>query len=76
MFGAVVLGIFGGIAGAIFVMINFRVNDLRKYCLTSGRAKVIETVFQAFVTSSVFFWSAFILYYRERDTSCLPLPEV
>ena len=45
MFGAVVLGVFGGIAGAIFIMINFRVNDLRKYCLTSRKSKVVETVF-------------------------------
>ena len=66
MFGALVIGVFGGILGAIFVMINFRVNDLRKHLLTKPIHKVIETGFQCFFTSTVFFWAAFALYYRDN----------
>ena len=72
--GAVVIGVIGGAMGALFVNINFRVNAIRKRLLSASWMKPLETAIWAFVTSSAFFWTAFLMYYNDRANSCLPVP--
>ena len=61
--------------GSFFININFRINALRKRLLTTNFIKPIETAIWCFVTSSAFFWTAFLMYYYDFDNSCLKLPE-
>lgn len=52
---AVVFGVIGGLAGALFVSVNFRINDYRKKILTEKWHKPLETAFCVFLSASVFF---------------------
>ena len=73
--GAVVIGIVGGCMGAFFININFRMNAIRKRLLTVNWIKPVETMLWCFVTSSAFFWTAFLMYYSNFDDSCKMLPK-
>jgi chloride channel 7 len=65
--GAVVLGIFGGIAGPVFIWANTQVNNLRKVVLDKPWKKVVETPFLCFLTASAFF------IVPRFDPHCIPL---
>lgn len=58
LFAAVVVGTLGGLLGAIFIIINNRINILRKKYLTTKFLKVAETCVLVTLTVSVFFASA------------------
>ena len=53
--GAIIIGIFGGLIGPLFINLNTRVNVYRKKYLTTGSIKVIETTLFGFATAGIFF---------------------
>eukprot|EP00347_Sterkiella_histriomuscorum_P015757 403355796 len=55
LFAAVVVGVVGGLLGALFIIINNKVNVLRKKVLTQKWMKVAEAVFLVILTVTVFF---------------------
>lgn len=57
---AIILGIICGLLGALFVVVNSRVNKLRKRIITKNWVKVLEAVIFAFCTSSAFYWAPMI----------------
>lgn len=60
--GGVVIGIIGGIMGAFFVGVNFKVNAYRKTCLKSNWIKPFETMGWSIATSLSFVLIPFIMY--------------
>ena len=50
MFGAIVLGVSGGLLGASFIIINNQVNILRKKILKTKVLKIIESVLLVVLT--------------------------
>ena len=52
---AIVIGIVGGILGAFFINVNFRMNALRKQCLKSNWIKPVETGIWCLMSASCFF---------------------
>lgn len=54
--GSIVLGISGGLLGALFIHINFNVNDYRKKYLTQKWMKPLETCFMCILTTTLFYW--------------------
>ena len=67
MLPAIILGVVGGALGAFFIAVNFRVNAIRKVCLKSKRAKVIETGVWAAVSASVFFIAPYVMSVIKSD---------
>ena len=54
--GAIILGVLGGMMGALFINVNTRMAYLRKRILVAKWMKPIETFMFCFVTASVFYW--------------------
>ena len=50
MFGAIVLGISGGLLGASFIIINNQVNIIRKKILKTKVLKIIESILLVVLT--------------------------
>ena len=59
--GAIVLGIVGGMMGALFINVNTRMATLRKKLLVRPWMKPIETFMFCFVTASAFYWVSYWL---------------
>lgn len=51
----IILGIIGGVLGALFIHVNTVVNDVRKKLLKSKWIKPLETFFFCFATASAFY---------------------
>jgi chloride channel 7 len=66
---AIVIGIIGGLMGALFININTRVNDIRAKLLLWKWIKPLESFFFAFLTGSFFYW---VPYATRR---CLTIPK-
>lgn len=62
MFGALVLGVFGGLMGAFFIRINNKVNAYRKQLLKQKWMKIAEALLLTVLTVTVFYLSAYIKY--------------
>lgn len=54
---AFVLGVIGGLLGALFINVNTRMNNYRKVLLKTKGIKVFETFLWSFTTASVFYWA-------------------
>lgn len=63
--GAIILGVLGGMMGALFINVNTRMAYLRKKILVKKWMKPIETFMFCFVTASVFYW---VPYFFDRCT--------
>ena len=61
---AVILGIVGGMLGALFISVNFKMAVYRKNLLKSKWIKPVETFAWAFVTATFFYW---VPYLRSKD---------
>jgi chloride channel 7 len=68
---AFIIGIIGGLMGALFININSRVNVYRGKWITKKWQKPPETFFFCFLTASVFFW---VPYWFNR-THCVVEPD-
>jgi chloride channel 7 len=60
MVAAILLGGMGGLLGAMFVIINNKVNFYRKKILKQKWMKVVEAVVVVAITVSIFFISAYL----------------
>ncbi|CAH8514493.1 unnamed protein product [Dicrocoelium dendriticum] len=63
----IVMGVFGGVSGALFVKLNVLLTQYRQRYVTSKWSKVLEAVLVSFLTTSV----GFMLLWLVRD--CSPL---
>jgi len=68
--GAVVLGVIGGMLGALFINVNFRMNALRKRLLTTKFVKPLETALWSFTTGLVFIAAPYLMYRADRENVC------
>ena len=59
--GAIVLGVVGGMLGALFINVNTRMAVVRKKLLTKPWMKPLETFFFCFITASTFYWVPYVL---------------
>lgn len=59
---AIGIGIVGGLLGAFFININFRMNAFRKKWLTAAYMKPLETAAWSFASGFVFIAVPYILY--------------
>ena len=50
LFGALVIGVIGGLLGAIFIRVNNRINAVRKRILKTKNRKIVEGLFITFLT--------------------------
>jgi chloride channel 7 len=57
----IILGIFGGLLGAMFIYVNGEVNRMRKKTLKSNKAKLLETIALTALTATVLFFTPNIL---------------
>lgn len=57
----IILGIFGGLLGAMFIYVNGEMNRLRKKVLKSNKLKFIETIALTALTATVLFYTPNIL---------------
>jgi chloride channel 7 len=57
----IILGIFGGLLGAMFVYVNGEINRLRKKVLKSNQLKFFETIALTTLTATVLFYTPNIL---------------
>jgi len=62
LFSAGMLGLFGGLIGAVFIRINNKVNVYRKRFLKKKWMKVAEAIFMAILTSTAFYLASYIRY--------------
>ena len=53
---SILLGVIGGLMGPFFINVNSRINVYRGKYLKTKWIKVVETMFMAFITASIFFW--------------------
>jgi H+/Cl- antiporter ClcA len=58
LFGALVIGILGGLIGALFIIINNKVNYVRKKVLKQKWMKVLEACIIVTITVSSFYIAA------------------
>ena len=66
------LGIIGGTAGALFLAVNFKINEYRKKILTKDWHKPLETAFCCFMSSSVFFCVPYLLMKTNKNNCYTP----
>ena len=59
--GALVLGVLGGMLGALFINVNTRMGRCRKKYITTKTRKILETGLFAAMTITVSFWSTALL---------------
>lgn len=64
---AAVIGIIGGLLGALFIDVNTRMNALRKRLLTTAAIKPIETAMWSFCTGFVFILAPYAIYVSNPD---------
>jgi len=62
----------GGIMGAFFIGVNFKMNAWRKQLLKSDMIKPFETALWSIMTSSFFIIVPYLMYISQ-DGICLPL---
>jgi len=62
LIAAIILGSFGGLLGAIFIIINNWVNVIRKKKLKSKWLKILETNVLVILTASVMYLAVYIKY--------------
>lgn len=62
-----IIGVFGGLLGALFIYINFRVASLRKKYLTDNWKKVHEVVALVLLTATFIYFAPMML-----NNDCLP----
>jgi uncharacterized membrane protein len=67
MIAAVILGSFGGLLGAIFIIINNWVNTIRKYHLKTKWLKILETNVLVILTATVMYLAVYIKYATATD---------
>ena len=72
---AIVIGILGGLLGALFININTRMNDLRKKILKNAYIKPIETALWSFATGFTFIATPYLIY-RSNGSICQPLETI
>ncbi|KAF2068823.1 hypothetical protein CYY_009854 [Polysphondylium violaceum] len=65
----VLMGIFGGLLGALFVHLNVRINYLRKKYLQDKRLKIVEVIVVVTITS-------FICFFPALGVSCVPISNI
>ena len=58
------LGVLGGILGAVFIFVNYRISVLRKKFLTTKIKKILEVLCLAFLTAVVTFWAPWFIKCR------------
>ena len=71
------MGFFGGIAGALFIRINNRINIIRKKFLNTKMKKIYEALGVISLTVTVMFFAAYIKYATASDPDnnsniCMP----
>lgn len=61
--GAVIIGIFGGCFGSLFVIVNFKMNAWRKVILKAKCIKPFETALWSILSSLLFVLVPFLMWY-------------
>lgn len=69
---AIVLGIIGGAAGALFLEVNFKINEIRKSMLTKQWHKPLETAMMVFISASVFFMVPYLMMKANKNNCYKP----
>ena len=67
---AIILGIIGGLLGALFVFVNSNLYKFRKKYITKGWLKVLEATLFSFFTSSAFYWAP-MFYQTCKDRTAI-----
>ncbi|CDW84850.1 h(+) cl(-) exchange transporter 7-like isoform 2 [Stylonychia lemnae] len=67
LIAAIILGSFGGLLGAIFIIINNSVNTLRKYHLKNKWLKILESNILVILTATVMYLAVYIRYAAATD---------
>ena len=65
--GVIFLGIFGGLLGAFFIIVNNRINLLRKKFLVKKHSNIIEAVVIILLTTSTMYIAAYLVYALSDD---------
>jgi len=79
LIAAMILGGIGGLMGAIFIIINNKVNHLRKKYLKLKWMKIAECIFLTIITASIMYIATYVRYERnlpDSDTDptiCYPI---
>ena len=68
LFGALVIGVIGGLLGAVFIRFNNQVNVVRKKLLKTNNRKIIETLVLTVVTVTVMYMAITINYWGAGDS--------
>lgn len=55
LFGALVIGVIGGLLGAVFIRVNNRVNAIRKRLLKTNKLKIFEVLVLTTLTVTVMY---------------------
>jgi chloride channel 7 len=63
LFGALVIGVIGGLLGAIFIRANNRINAIRKRLLNTKSKKVLEALFLTFLTVTFMYMAITVNYW-------------
>ena len=59
---ALVIGVVGGLLGALFINVNTRMNALRKRLLTTNWIKPVETAIWSFATGFIFILAPYLIW--------------
>lgn len=78
LIAAIILGFFGGLMGAMFIIINNTVNHIRKKYLKFKWMKIMETLCLVFLTATVMYIAVFVRYENNDNPDsnsniCYPL---
>lgn len=67
LIAALILGSFGGLLGAIFIIINNWVNVIRKKMLKTKWLKILETNVLVILTATVMYLAVYIKFAASSD---------
>jgi len=70
---AVIIGIVGGLMGAFFIGVNFKMNAWRKVLLTKKWIKPFETSLWSIFTSLMFVLVPYLMWKGSSGKVCYPL---
>ena len=62
------IGVIGGLLGAVFIRVNNQINAIRKKILTTKGRKVAETLLLAFITVSIMYFAVTLNYWAGGKT--------
>lgn len=66
-----IMGVFGGLLGALFCSVNYRMGKWRKLTLKTDKLKFLETIFYVAVTAILMYWAPMVV-----SNECVAKPEL